>query len=268
MQISVVIVAFNDSEYVKECVKSVLKSSCKFTIDTIVVSEDRNNRSGYGENANKGIKQGLANGSDYICLLNDDTKVDHNFLEWMIKENVDICGCKIYDWDSRNIQVYSCGMNMLTGQTSHNPNNHSRDLAQYDHIKNPQWVCGCCVLIKKEVFEKIGYFDERYVAYFEDTDFCWRARKAGFKLGLAPNAYVWHKGGVSSTTVFKTMMIARNRIRFMRKHATKWQLAVFFLYYFGFYLWVTLLYHFIYSEDFSNEKAILRGVYDGCSKLE
>jgi len=265
MQISVVIVSFKDSPDVKECVMSVLKASGGFNVDTIVVWNDGH---GYAEAANKGIKQGLANGSDYICLLNNDTKVDKHFLEWMVKENADICGAKIYDWDSSRMQPYVCSVNMWTGQPKYIPaDNRPTDLAQFDHFHDVPGVNGCCMLIKKCVFEKIGYLGESYFAYFEDIDFCYKAKKNGLRIMLAPNAYIWHKGGASSNAAFKTRMITRNRIRFMRKNANKLQLAFFYLYYFGFYLWATLLWHSIYSEDFSNEKAIWEGIIDGCRKL-
>jgi GT2 family glycosyltransferase len=54
------------------------------------------------------------------------------------------------------------------------------------------------VLIKKEVFEKIGLLDKNYFAYWEDVDFCQRAKRTGFKVVYAPNAIIWHKNASSS----------------------------------------------------------------------
>ena len=262
MQVSVVVVSFKDSPDTKECVMSVLKAAGNFKIDVITVWNDGH---GYAEGANKGIQQGLANGADYICLLNNDTKVDPQFLKEMLKADVDLCGAKIYDWDTTRMQAYSCKMNMWMGQPSYTPRLDSSptDNGQFNNVKDIQWFSGCCTLIKRSVFENIGLLDESYIAYFEDVDFCIRARKVGFSLGLAPAAYVWHKGGRSTSSEFKTRMVTRNRIRFMRKHATKLQFMTFCLYYFGFYLWASLLYHSIYSPDYSNEMAIWVGIYEG-----
>ena len=69
MQISVIIVSFKDSLDTTVCTKSVLSASGQFDIDTIIVWNDGH---GYAEGANKGIRQGLASGSDYICLLNNE----------------------------------------------------------------------------------------------------------------------------------------------------------------------------------------------------
>ena len=55
------------------------------------------------------------------------------------------------------------------------------------------YISGCAMMIKRRVFEKIGLFDERYFLYFEDADFCLRAKKAGFKIAVDPKSMVIHK---------------------------------------------------------------------------
>jgi len=59
--------------------------------------------------------------------------------------------------------------------------------------KEIDYVSGCCMLIRRKVFEKIGLLNEKYFLFFEDPDFCLRAKKAGFKVALEPKSIVLHK---------------------------------------------------------------------------
>lgn len=63
---------------------------------------------------------------------------------------------------------------------------------------NPQWTSFACVLIRDEVFRQIGLMDEKYFMYFEDIEFCYRARKAGWNIVNIPEAHVVHLRGGSS----------------------------------------------------------------------
>ncbi len=72
---------------------------------------------------------------------------------------------------------------------------------------------------KKDVFERIGLFDERYFNYHEETDFCIRAKRAGFKLKYCPTAKIWHKGGASSKgRPIADYFLARNKLIFVKKN--------------------------------------------------
>lgn len=62
----------------------------------------------------------------------------------------------------------------------------------------PEWTSFACVLIRREVFQKIGYLDDGYFMYYEDVDFCRRAQKAGFKVVNYPYSHVVHLRGQSS----------------------------------------------------------------------
>ena len=78
------------------------------------------------------------------------------------------------------------------------------------------------MLVKKEVFEKIGFFDEKYFLYLEDMDFCVRTLKAGFKILFEPKAIIWHKNAGSaggSGSVLQDYFITRNRLIFAFKYA-------------------------------------------------
>jgi GT2 family glycosyltransferase len=95
------------------------------------------------------------------------------------------------------------------------------DKGQWTGPQSVDYVSGCCMLVKRSIFRKIGLFDSQYFMYYEDADFCRRVREAGFKILCVPEAKMWHKVSLSAmkdrprTRYLK----ARNRILFYRKYA-------------------------------------------------
>ncbi len=67
------------------------------------------------------------------------------------------------------------------------------DRGQWDEVQERDYGTGCALLVPREVFEKVGLFDERYFAYYEDLDFSFRVKEAGFRMILVPEARLWHK---------------------------------------------------------------------------
>jgi N-acetylglucosaminyl-diphospho-decaprenol L-rhamnosyltransferase len=67
-----------------------------------------------------------------------------------------------------------------------------------DATCSAQWLNGCCLLLRTDVFRQIGGFDERFFLFYEDDDLCLRMRKAGFECLFEPTANAWHVGGASS----------------------------------------------------------------------
>jgi GT2 family glycosyltransferase len=90
------------------------------------------------------------------------------------------------------------------------------DRGQYNKEGETAYVNGCLMLVKKEVFKKIGLFDPKFFMYLEDTDFCLRAQKSGFKLLYAPKAVIWHLNAGSSGvgSALHDYFISRNRLLF------------------------------------------------------
>ena len=103
-----------------------------------------------------------------------------------------------------------------------------------DLITMPQWTSFACVLIKKEVFETVGYMDEGYFMYYEDVDFCRKTIEAGFTIVNTPRARVVHLCGQSSGVAKKQRERKRlpsyyysSRSRYFKKHygETGWYLS-------------------------------------------
>jgi GT2 family glycosyltransferase len=82
-------------------------------------------------------------------------------------------------------------------------------------------VSGCLMLVAREVFERVGFFDERYFFGFEDIDFCLRARAAGFRTRVAAGAVAYHQGGAAmgAASPRRFYFAARNHLMLARAHA-------------------------------------------------
>jgi GT2 family glycosyltransferase len=93
-----------------------------------------------------------------------------------------------------------------------------RDDAAYARAGTSDWVSGACMLVRREVFEAIGGFDERFFLYCEDTDLCRRIWDAGHEVRFVPGAVVRHVGGHSSGAGETQPILARSRVLYARKH--------------------------------------------------
>ena len=274
-KVSIIILNWNGLEDTIECLES-LKQITYPNYDVIVVDNgsqgndvpvlkekfgdyislienDRNY--GFAGGNNIGIRYALSNRSpDYILLLNNDTVVDPEFL---IKPT--------------QLQDVGSKINLWKGEVVHTPRVVAErikrvefDRGQYDSIKEVDAVAGCCFLIKKGVLESIGLLDEN-LAYWEDTDYCLRAKRAGCKTVYVPAAKVWHKLGQSVKKIsgLSCYYGVRSRLRFARKHATRWQYRYFLIYFFGFYFWLATGYYLIIERNLKLLLAFWRGAKDG-----
>jgi GT2 family glycosyltransferase len=93
-----------------------------------------------------------------------------------------------------------------------------RDAAAYEEAAFPDWVSGACMLVRRDAFEAVGGFDERFFLYCEDTDLCLRLRQAGYEVCYEPAARVRHVGGASSGAGETRAIAARSRVLYARKH--------------------------------------------------
>ena len=91
------------------------------------------------------------------------------------------------------------------------------DRGQFDKTEETELATGCCMLLKKEVFEKVGMLDDKYFLYYEDADLSIRTKKKGFKIVYVSKSVIWHKNASSaggSGSVLQDYYITRNRLLF------------------------------------------------------
>ncbi len=207
-------------------------------IPLVVIKNSKN--LGFSGGNNVAIKYALENGADYVLILNNDTYVDKNFLEELLKvgeqdNKVGILVPKIYfapgfeyhknrySKDERGRVFWYAGGEMdWPNVIGIHRGVDEVDSGQYNKTEETEIATGCCVLVKKDVFENIGMFDDKYFLYYEDADLCLRAKMKGFKIMYVPKSIIWHKnagsaGGTGS--VLQDYYITRNRLLFGFRYA-------------------------------------------------
>ncbi len=158
--------------------------------DTIVIDNTPPNLNrGFAKAVNIGIKQALKQKATRILLINPDVKISQKQINDLLKFPGDIVG-PVLKFKRKNQWIYDFGgkVNLLFGRTSHVESSHSSLVTGH----SIDYVSGACMLIKREVIEKIGFLDERFFMYFEDADFCLRAKQAGFNIAVDPAVVIDH----------------------------------------------------------------------------
>lgn len=137
---------------------------------------------------------------------------------------------KIFYWEDRK-RVWAAGtnINLWTGQVLFRG---GKDRGQFDKVEEVQ-VAPAAVLVKREVIDAVGKFDDRYFVTYEDTDFCFRARKYGFKTMYTPNATAYHKisprrPDEQKRLLSRSFWIGRNRVLFMKDFGNSYLFFLFF----------------------------------------
>lgn len=183
---------------------------------------------GYAGGNNLGIRHALAYGCDYVWLLNDDITVAPDSLSALLevaREAPDIAflGPKVYMKEEPD-RILSAGGPLADGWQPQHIGIGEIDSGQYDTIRDVDYLSGCAVLANACALESIGLLDEDFFAYHEDTEWCYRAKKAGWRVTFVPQARVWHpdtrRRDPASSLV--TYYAARNHLLFLRKHQLGW----------------------------------------------
>ncbi len=201
-----------------------------------VIKNDRN--LGFAAASNIGIKYALKKKAEYVLLLNPDTIVEKNFLSTLLKKKADIVA-PVIKFKRNGDWVYDFGgrVNFLIGRTTH----LEKDILGKKSFP-VDYVSGCCMLIKKNVFEKIGLLDEKYFLFFEDVDFCLRARESSLKVKVTSKAVIFHdlSEGKGKPLSYYFAMLRSNYI-FINKWIDfyKRPLAYFYL----FLLWIKMIFN-------------------------
>jgi GT2 family glycosyltransferase len=180
---------------------------------------------GIAEGDNQGIRAALADGCDYILLLNNDVEFEPETFAILVAQlnalDCDLLAPKILYAD--RVHIWSAGgtFKVLKGYLGSLKGEGERDCGQYETPVLIHFAPGCCILARNKVFERIGVMDVKYFVYHEDSDFLFRAWRAGLKMSYTPRARIFHKvssltGGSKST--FSIRYNARGHVYFMLKN--------------------------------------------------
>jgi hypothetical protein len=192
-----------------------------------IIANSENLRFAGGNNV--GIKYALERNADYVLLLNNDTEVAPDFLPELVRaaendKSIGIAGPKIYYYEGNKMIWFAGGkVEFWKGWISH-IGIREPDYGQYDFAREVDYITGCCMLVKREVIEKIGKLDESFFIYGEDADWSLRASRAGYSLVYVPSSIIWHKVSASSggnLSWFKNWNKLKSQLRLMARYA-KW----------------------------------------------
>lgn len=212
--------------------------SQKYSQNHLVKIIETGENYGTAEGNNYGIRYSLNNGFTHSLIINNDVNVDPNFLQNLIKfqidQKIDIASPKIYfeanhefhrdrysDSDRGKVIWFVGGKFDWDNVNGFHPGVDEVDHGQFDQINtNVDFLTGCCVLINNSVFKKVGILDPYYFMYLEDIDICHRAKLNGFKLAYFPGSHIWHINAGSSGVGSKLQdyFLTRNRLYFGFKY--------------------------------------------------
>ncbi|WP_347707924.1 glycosyltransferase family 2 protein [Clostridium sp. C2-6-12] len=248
MKVSIIIPNYNGKCYLDICIESIYKQSFD-DYEIIIVDNNSIDGSyeyiknkykdikiirleknyGFSKAVNEGIK---ASKSDYVVLLNNDTEVKE---EWLLS----LVSCI-----EKDTKIFSCCSKMIR----YNEKDRIDDAGDEYTIFGWAYKCGdgasinkftkdrevfsCCAgaaIYRRDIFNKIGYFDESFFAYMEDVDMSYRARIYGYKNVYAGRAQVYHIGSATSGSrynIFKVRLAVRNNIYVILKNMPFLQIIV------------------------------------------
>ncbi len=243
-KIAIIICSYNQKELLEDCLKSIKKNTLYKNYKVYFVDDSGNGEIakevkkyfpwvdvsinkknlGFSKSNNVGIKKAIKEYSpDYFLLLNDDTEIiDKKWIQKMIKsgeedEKIGILGCKIIYPDG---SLQNLGGYLRKWKIELENDENKKRVFEVDHIM------GAFLMIKKEVIKDIGILDEEFSPYLlEDTDYCLRAKKKGWKIVSVPEVKTIHKKGksIDSQENKKSLLVRfKNDIIFSKKHLKGW----------------------------------------------
>lgn len=182
---------------------------------------------GFDVSINKSIKKALSLGADYIIPLDSDLDYSWDFVQRLYDAGGDYT-VPVLKFKRNGNWVYDYGgrVNWLIGRTTHlerdKPLDPKKAAISANDRTTENWfdfVSGGCTLVKRVVFEKIGFYDEDYFLYYGDTEISLRARKAGFKVVVDPTTFMWHTLKEHKVTVnkFKLKTVLEGNLTFINK---------------------------------------------------
>ncbi|HZY10836.1 MAG TPA: glycosyltransferase family 2 protein [Bacteroidota bacterium] len=253
IKLSIVIVGYNSAQFLQNCLKSIFSQTPPFQLEVIVVDNASTDNSvslirqhypqtkiisneenkGFACGNNQGICQSLG---QYILLLNPDTVVLDPALERLVDyieatPDVGAVGPKIFNLDGSlqrtgvsfpsvwNLIVEVFFLDVIFPK-SRLFGRHRRLYEDPNQINEVDYVQGSCLLIRKNILDDIGSLDESFFIFFEETDLCFRLKKAGWNVLYFPDASIIHygRGGLGYYDDVSLVQFHRSYLRFIKKH--------------------------------------------------
>ncbi|MCA2734318.1 MAG: glycosyltransferase family 2 protein [Pseudanabaena sp. M135S2SP2A07QC] len=280
--VSIILVNFNGEDVLVNCLRSLEKFVPKHNSEIIVVDNSSHDNSiniieskfpdvrliklpqnlGFGTGNNVGAREAKG---DFLLLLNTDTIVTSNFLPHLLElmssnSDVGIIGPKLVFPDGK-FQVSFSPEISFTGEirakkmhkNSYDENKLYLIEKNFQSIRAVDIVVGAAFFIRKDLFDLLGGFDERFFMYFEESDLCKRVRDKGYKVLYTPHISIIHLRGHSVKKLSDRMSLEyrKSQIYYYHKHCQLWEIFCLRV-----YLLVKFLYEYLKSPNFYNLEII------------
>jgi GT2 family glycosyltransferase len=239
--VSVIVPAWNGRDDIAACLDSLLSQTCP--ANEIIVVDNASSDStadlvaarypavnllrqtrnlGFAGGVNAGIR---ATGSDIVIMFNQDAVAEPDWLAAMVAgmaaaPDIGIVGCKIYYDGADNLLWHTGTLIVPPRMQPILRGDRETDQGQYDATADMEAVVGAALAVRRSVLDMIGWLDEDFFLYLEDTDLCLRARRAGYRVVYVPTAVARHKvaGSLGKGSVGTLRHYHRSRLLFLLKH--------------------------------------------------
>jgi len=260
IECSIIVVSYNTRDLTVSCIRNIIENPPRFFFEIILVDNDsqdgtseevkkwfpkilriKNQKNvGFSKACNRGA---MMSSGRILLFLNSDTEPKgeafDQLFNWLNEhEGTGIVGPELVGPENEIIQM-SWGWNpVLMGEIL------QQTFAPY-RMRVPTWrrkwvkwlqrrprhvpiVCGACLMMRREVFERLKGFDEDFELYFEDSDLCWRCNELGLNVDFFPGAKVLHRLSQSTkgTWTIPSLIYRQSQIAFYRKHASSWAIPL------------------------------------------
>lgn len=179
---------------------------------------------GYAGNNNVGIQAALDSGADWVFVLNEDTILAEDCIARLVEvgevdPEIGIVGPMVYHHNEPTV-IQSAGGKLSPTWVSYHLSQNEVDKGQYSAPHQVDWISGCAIMVRSTAIRQAGMIDTRFFYYWEETEWCLRIGRAGWKIFHAPQAHLWHKGVQRdyrpgpNVTYYST----RNRLLMLSKH--------------------------------------------------
>lgn len=247
-KIFVIVLNFNGQDTLVPCLASIYQSDY-LNFEVVVVDNDSRDGSleqamksfsrahfiknseniGFARGNNVGIRWALEKFADYILILNNDATIEKTTLSELLQtmqrnDSAGIASPLILSGDGKNIWFAGGIIDWHKMRTEH------LHKTRFDSPYSSEYISGCAMFIKKDVFKKIGILDERFFLYYEDADFSMRAKKAGFDLLVVPLTRIKHLEQSSSKNNLKIYWLVLSGLMFFYTHSPNKAWVVFYVF--------------------------------------
>jgi N-acetylglucosaminyl-diphospho-decaprenol L-rhamnosyltransferase len=247
--VDLVVVSYNSAGELRRCVSSLAgepdvsafvvdNASSDGSLETIadldVTQVAQPGNYGFAHGCNAGWRRGH---SPYVLLLNPDATMDGDALRRLVAvadadPAIGLAAPRIVEPDGtldpsqrrfpriRSTFAQALFLHRLFPHASW-VDELVRDPARYEGPGSPDWVSGACMLIRRDVLERLGGLDEGFFLYGEDKDLCRRIRDLGYDIRFDPSVQATHEGGASAPRTSLLPVLVASRLRYARKHRSR-----------------------------------------------